>query len=122
MKKKRKAFSDEFKLQVIGEVLNGGLSKETARKKYGIKQKSAILNWMRTFGLSGHKQPPAYFERMKEDQKSDKEALLKRIQDLERKLEDAELLAFGYSRMIDIAERDLNISIRKKQSTKRSKK
>jgi len=119
---KLKRYSNAFKLQVIEEVLSGKLTKEQARQKYQLKGKSGILNWMRKFGLSGHKQLPAYFEHMKKDEPSDKEALLKRIRELERKLEDAEILAFGYSRMIDIAERELKISIRKKQSTKQSKK
>jgi len=122
MKRKRSYLDSIEKLLIIEEVLRGKISKEGARQKYKIKGKSAILKWMRKFGLAGYKQLPAYFERMKEEEKSDQEALLKRIRELERKLEDAEIKAFGYSRMIDIAERELKISIRKKQFTKQSKK
>ena len=60
--------------------------------------------------------------RMKEEKATDTESLNKRIKELERDLEDAKLKAEGYSRMIDIAERELKIKIRKKPSTKQSKK
>lgn len=113
-------YSKEFKLKVVEEVLRGELSKEEARRKYGLRAKSGVLNWMRTFGVSGHKQMPDFFVRMKEKESNDSEALKKRIRQLERALEDAQLKAEGYSRMIDIAERELKISIRKKSSAKQS--
>ena len=50
------------------------------------------------------------------------EELEKRIKELERQLEDEQIRSFGYSKMIDIAEDQLNISIRKKPDTKQSKK
>lgn len=41
-----------------------------------------------------------------------------RIKELERQLEDEQLRSEMYKRMIEIAERDLNIPIRKKSDTK----
>ena len=122
MNKEKSYYSDAFKLQVIEEVLSGQITKEAARRKYGLRGKCAVLSWMRKFGLSEHRQLPANFERMKEEQHKDKSALLKRIKELERALEDAQLKAEGYSRMIDIAERELKIPIRKKSFTKQSSK
>jgi len=120
MKSQKNTYSNGFKLRVIEEVLSGHLSKEQAQRKYGIRGKSAILNWMRKFGLSEQTRLPDNFERMKEEEATDKESLNKRIKELERALEDAQLKAEGYSRMIDIAERELKIKIRKKPSTKQS--
>lgn len=113
---------DSFKLKVIGDVLKNGLSKEQARKKYKIKGKSSILKWMRKFELSGYQSLPDYFERMKKDENSDNAALKQRIRELERALEDAEMKSAIYAKMIDVAERDLKVDIRKKPSTKQSKK
>ena len=48
--------------------------------------------------------------------------LCQRIKELERQLEDEQIRSFGYNRMIDIAEKQLNITIRKKPDTKQSKK
>jgi len=42
----------------------------------------------------------------------------KQIQLLKKELEDAKLLAEGYRRMIEIAENELKIPIRKKPNTK----
>lgn len=120
MKSQKNTYSNGFKLRVIEEVLSGHLRKEQAQRKYGIRGKSAILNWMRKFGLSEQTRLPDNFERMKEEEATDKESLNKRIKELERALEDAQLKAEGYSRMIDIAERELKIKIRKKPSTKQS--
>ena len=53
--------------------------------------------------------------------KENKDGLIKRIKELERQLEDEKIRAEGYSKMIDIAEGQLNISIRKKSTTKQSK-
>lgn len=113
---------DSFKLKVIGDVLKNGLSKEQARKMYKIKGKSSILKWMRKFELSGYQSLPDYFERMKKDENSDNAALKQRIRELERALEDAEMKSAIYAKMIDVAERDLKVDIRKKPSTKQSKK
>ena len=48
--------------------------------------------------------------------------LKKRISELELQLNDAEMKAIAFSTMIDIAERELHVPIRKKYNTKSSKK
>jgi hypothetical protein len=54
-------------------------------------------------------------------ERESKEDLVKRIKELERQLEDERLRSEGFSKMIDIAEDQLKISIRKKSDTKQSK-
>ena len=114
MKQRQQKFTETFKRQVIAEVLSGRLSKEQARKQYQIRGKSLIINWIRKFDLP----TPIY---MSEPLLNEKE-LQTKIKRLERELEDAQLKAEAYSKMIDIAERELKISIRKKSNTKQSKK
>jgi len=48
--------------------------------------------------------------------------LKKRIEELEKQLQDAEMKAIAFSTMVDIAERQFNIPIRKKVNTKPLKK
>ncbi len=115
-----RSYTEEFKLKVIEEVLLGLISKEQARRKYNIKGKSGILKWMRKFGLAGHQSLPPNFASMKENADTSKDELLKRIKQLERQLEDAQIRAEGYSRMIDLAEEQLKIKIRKNSNTKQS--
>lgn len=113
MKQRQQKFTETFKRQVIAEVLSGRLSKEQARKQYQIRGKSLIINWIRKFDLP----TPIY---MSEPSLNEKD-LQTKIKRLERELEDAQLRAEAYSKMIDIAERELKISIRKKSNTKQSK-
>lgn len=42
-------FSEGVRRKIVAEVLSGALTKEQARHVYGIKSKSAILEWMRIF-------------------------------------------------------------------------
>ena len=114
MKQRQQKFTETFKRQVIAEVLSGRLSKEQARKQYQIRGKSLIINWIRKFDLP----TPIYMS----EQSLNEKDLQTKIKRLERELEDAQLKAEEYSKMIDIAERELKISIRKKSNTKQSKK
>jgi len=112
---KRKRFSDEFKMMVIEEVLSGRISKEEAKRKYGIKGSSGILQWMRKFGVATEKEVADSFVMMKgKNNKGADESKDEKITLLEQALQMAELKAEGYSKMIEIAEQKLNIKIRKK--------
>ena len=44
-------YSDDFKRKVVEERLKHGTPKDQLRAKYGIKGKSAILDWIRKFGV-----------------------------------------------------------------------
>ena len=111
-----KSYSDSFKKDVVREVLEGHLSKAEARRKYNIPGGSSILYWIRKFADTDPQESKMDYS------KADKEELIKRIKELERKLEDEQIRSFGYNKMIDIAEEQLKISIRKKPGTKQSKK
>ena len=113
-------FSDEFKLKVIFEVLQGELSKEEVRRKYDIKGKSAVLTWMRNFNINQLDTKHSIQKMKKKQSIHANEDLIHRIKELERQLEDAQLTAEGYNIMIDIAEKELKIPIRKKYITKQS--
>ena len=114
-------FSDVLKLRIIQEVLSGSISKEAAKRKYGIRGNSAILKWMRKFGYQGNLYQPT--EVMESKDLSDDPADLKlRIKVLEKALADAKLSSEAYSTMIDIAEQEFKIPIRKKFVTKQSDK
>lgn len=121
--KERQHFSNEFKLGIIRQVLSGNLGTNEARRKYNLKGHSCILNWMRRFGIHQASDCDNYFVTLGMSQESlSPEQLSKRIKELEKALEDANLKADAYSTMIDIAEKELKIKIRKKSSTKPSEK
>jgi transposase-like protein len=124
MKKRR--FTDSFKRKVVREVLSDGLSKEAARRKYNLKGKSGILQWMRRFGVATEKEERLITNRFvimeRKQKKVESKSKDEQIKLLEKALANAELKAESYSRMIQIAEEQFKIKIRKKLSTKQSKK
>lgn len=120
-KEERLYFSDVLKRRIIQEVLSGSISKEGARRQYGIRGKSAILKWMRKFGYASKFDSITFRMKLKELPK-DPEQLMRRIVELEKALEEAKLSSKFYSTMIDIAEKEFKIPIRKKSVTKQSKK
>jgi transposase len=112
-----KTYTDAFKLKVVKEVLDGS-SKEAVRKKYGIKANSAILKWMRELGATVTVSLPLQASKMEMHDNQSPIDLQMKIKLLERALEDEKLRSEAYRRMIDKAEKQLKIDIRKKSGTK----
>jgi transposase-like protein len=122
MKRKVKHFTDEFKLQVVQEYIDTDLSQVELQKKYGIKGNASILNWMRKFGLEGPNENLIEIRQVmsKETEKTSHERELEsKVKELEKLLEYEKLRTTALNTMIDIAERELKISIRKKSGAKR---
>lgn len=90
-------------------------------KKYGIKSKTTISEWVRKFGLNKPTQREIEFENtMKEQsQRTPREQELElEIEGLKKDLERERLRGVVLNKMIDIAERDLKIKIRKNSGAK----
>lgn len=126
IKRTQKDYSLPFKLQVVSEVENGHLSIKGAIRKYGIQSHSTVLNWCRKFGnfdreyqiaMSKKKTPQQRILEL--EQQVRKLEMQKRT--LENQVEEASDKAIIFDMMIDVAEEQLNIPIRKKYSPKLSK-
>jgi transposase-like protein len=119
-------YSESFKRKVCEEYLLTGHSKMSLLKKYDIRMKSGIQKWLRQLGYEDIHQKPRYLNSYlpslalkKTDTSTSKtDSLEKRIKELERLLEDEQLRSEAYIRVIDIAEKEFNIPIRKKPNTK----
>ncbi len=121
MKRKVNHFTDEFKLKVVQEYLQTDLGVTDLMKKHGIRGSSCILNWMRKFGLSypTEDQVKIASQMTKESIKSKQELELEqKLKILEKELEHEKLRTRALTTMIDIAEKELKISIRKKSGAK----
>ena len=115
--KKVNRYTDEFKMKVVYDYLHGDKSKEELRRAYGIGGGSAILGWIRKFeGVSPKKLI------MSKDSKKTKEDLLKEIELLKKQLEYEKLKSVAFDTMIEIAEEEFKIPIRKKFGAKQLKK
>lgn len=117
-----------FKEKVINEYLVTGCTKMFLIRKYNIQFKSAIQTWMRILGYKDPRQGLQFpkfgkiiFSSLPKQLKpTDKNItdLQKKIQELERQLEDEKLRSEAYARIIEKAEQELKIPIRKKPDTR----
>jgi transposase len=115
-KKAQPIYSESFKFGVIARVVSGQLTKQQAQRKYGIGGKSTILEWMRSYGYGTDPQPHSPMAKSS-DKSRDSDPKTKRIKSLEKQLENERIRSEFYKTMIDVAERELGISIRKKSNT-----
>lgn len=113
-------YSDEFKESVVKEVLDGLICKDEARRKYGIRGKSAVLNWIRKFDGSKNNQMTTK-KKQSSTTKSIEELEAENLR-LKQELEMEQLRSRALNVMIDIAENKFNIPIRKKSGARQSKK
>lgn len=118
-------YSEPFKRKVCEEYLLTGQSKMSLLKKYDIRMKSGIQKWLRQLEYEDIHQKVGYLDssqsslaKKKTDTSALTDLLEKRIKELERLLEDEQLRSEAYSRIIDIAEKEFHIPIRKKPNTK----
>lgn len=119
----RQKFSENFKRKVAQEVLQGKLCKEEARRVYGVKGKSAVTDWIRYYGrLEGKKSAIVVpLDSMTPQERERFEELKRKIAVLEEQLTNETHRAGLYKTMIEIAEEQLNIPIRKKYGAKQYK-
>jgi len=122
MKTNVNKFTDDFKLMVVQDYLSSRISKEELKRKYNYTGCNNIYRWMRKFGLSEPSEDQIKLHRLmaKEQQKSTLEQELElRIKRLEEDLKREQFRTKALSTMIDIAERELKVDIRKKSGAKR---
>lgn len=123
------AYSEVFKRNVIEEYLASGLPKLVIQKKHCVKFKSAIVTWMKQLGYQdAHKKVSilrlsnqlelAKKYNPEHASNPDAKALEKRIKELEKQLEDERIRSEMLSRIIDVAELEFKVPIRKKPNTK----
>jgi hypothetical protein len=121
----RQMFDESFKRMVIEEYLATKCNKMELLRKYNIHFKSAIQTWMRRLGYDDiHRSQKIKFDStlpltisMAAKNENTRE-LQKRIQELEQQLQDEKLRSEAYLRIIDKAEKELKVSIKKKLNTK----
>ena len=138
IQKPNKYFTDSEKHHIVQELISSGCTKQEIWEKYTgqLEEKGQFLRWMRQLGYDASvktrrpnfatnntiimpkntKKPDTLTEDFEMLQ------LKKRIAALESQLKDAEMKAIAFSTMVDIAEQEFNIPIRKKYNTKPSKK
>ncbi|HRN71093.1 MAG: hypothetical protein LC105_13585 [Chitinophagales bacterium] len=137
IQKAGKYFTVEEKHKIIQELISTQCTKVEIWEKYtGEEQEHGqLLRWMRQLGYNTGiktRRPnfvsnlyPMVQKKIKpdratnnDDESFDNLQLKKRIVELEKQLKDAELKAIAFSTMVDVAEKEFKIPIRKKFNTK----
>lgn len=126
----RAFYSLELKHQICKAHIEEGLSLRECVEKYNLSSHSLVHDWLRKLGYIpglNRRTRSAYIgtENFKpladKSKKINNPPLTKEQQQIEflkKELEDSRLQAEGYRRMIEIAESELKIPIRKKRNTK----
>ena len=124
-KRSQKDYSMSFKLEVVKEIESGLISTSGAKRKYGIQARSTVINWLRKYGtFDWENQTPSNMPQSKEQRLMELEARVKLLEKqkamLEHQVERADKKAIIFDMMLDIAEKEYNISIRKNSSHEQS--
>lgn len=111
-------YKESFRIKVVKEVEAGIISKEAARRKYGIAGKATVLSWCRKYGRMEYPYMPGKPTRapLTQDEKD------KRISELEILLKQKELAIDALESLIEVANEMYGTDMKKKVGSRRSRK
>jgi transposase len=118
LKRTQKDYSMSLKLQIVQEIERGETSTTGACRKYGIQARSTVVAWLRKFGnFDWENQTPSNMPKTTEQKILELEQKVKLLEKqkahLEKQVETADKKAVIFDMMIDLAEKEYNIAIRK---------
>lgn len=118
VKRSQRDYTLTFKLNVVREIEAGILSATEAQKNYGIQGHGTIRNWLRKYGnFNWDNQVPTNMSKSPEQRILELEAKVKLLEKQKARLEQlnhiADSKAIFFDMMIDIAEKEYNIDVRK---------
>ena len=125
IKRTQKDYSMTFKLGVVSEVESGELGIKAAARKYGIQSHSTVTNWLRKYGTfdwinKSHKNMPKSKDQKILELEQKIKLLEKQKKELEHRVTQSDKKSIFFDIMIDIAEDEFKIPIRKKFSPEQS--
>lgn len=125
VKRSQRDYSMSLKLQIVGEIEKGIFSVTQARKQYGIQSRSTVVQWLRKFGnFDWENQTPFNMSKSPEQKIMELEAKVKLLEKQKSFLEQqafvADKKAIIFDMMIDIAEKEYQIDIRKNSPPEQS--
>jgi len=125
VKRTQKDYSMSLKLQIVQEIETGKLSISAATKQYGIQCRKTVVEWLKKFGnFDWDNQTPLNMPKSPEQKIMELEAQVKLLEKqkalLEREAYVADKKAIIFDMMIDIAEKEYQIDIRKNSPPEQS--
>lgn len=125
VKRTQRDYSYAFKLAVVGEVERGQLGIKAAQRKYGIQGDATVRTWLRKHGSldwenKSHMPLPKSPEQKLLELEQKVRLLEKQKSSLEKQLAFSDKKVILFDMMIDIAEEEFKIPIRKKSLPEQS--
>jgi len=121
VKRTQKDYSMSFKLNLVREIESGRISISESRKKYGIQGDSTVRKWLIKYGnFDWDNKTPSNMPKSPEQKIMELEAKVKLLEKqkalLERQAYVANKKSIIFDMMIDLAEQEYQINIRKNSS------
>lgn len=125
VKRKQSDYPLSLKLEIVQEIEQGKLSTRGALVKYGIQSRATVVAWLRKYGnFNWENQTPSYMPKTPEQKLLELEIKIKLLEKqnafLSHQVEQADKKAMIFDMMIDLAEKEYNIPIRKNSSPEQS--
>ena len=125
VKRTQKDYPMSFKLQIVQEIERGQISITQVKKNYGIQSRSTIVQWLRKFGnFDWENQTPTIMSKSPEQKIMELEAQVKLFEKQKALLEQQAFVAdkksIIFDMMINLAEKEYQIDIRKNSSPEQS--
>ena len=121
VKRTQRDYSMSLKLRIVQQIERGELSTCQAQKEYGVQSRSTIMLWLRKFGkFDWDYQTPSNMPKTPEQRIMELEAKVKLLEKqkslLEHQATRSDQKAIIFDMMIELAEKEYNIDIRKNSS------
>jgi transposase len=125
VKRTQKDYPMSFKLQIVQEIEQGKLSIIQVKKSYGIQSRSTVVQWLRKFGnFDWENQTPLNMPKSPEQKIMELELQVKLLEKQKAFLEQQAFVAdkksIIFDMMINLAEKEYQIDIRKNSSPEQS--
>jgi transposase len=124
-KRTQKDYTMSLKLQIVRDIESGIISAGDAKLKYGIQGRATITEWLRKFGnFDWEYQTSSHMPKTPEQRIMELEAKVKLLEKQKARLENqadvSDKKAIIFDMMIDLAEQEYKIDIRKNSSPEQS--
>ena len=125
VKRTQKDYSLSMKLQIVSEIERGLQSVTGVQRMYGVQARSTVVRWLRKYGnFDWENQTPSNMPKTPEQKIMELEAKVKLLEKqkkhLEKQVNHSDKKSIIFDMMIDIAEKEYNIPIRKNFSPEQS--
>lgn len=123
VKRTQKDYSLSLKLQLVQSIEQGQLSITQTQRQYGIQARSTVVSWLRKYGnFDWENQTPTNMPKTPEQKLLELEQRVRLLEKqkalLEKQVDQSDKKAILFDMMIDLAEKEYNISIRKNSKPK----